>query len=110
MNPIIKIDAFHVNINGTYKYFGDETGTPEFYKVSDTLNKYLGEYDIWVSWDYNDFYFIIHNSDSLDEGCDTIYDYIQIIESIWEPFDYPEGIFDYYKNDHLVFNVIYDDY
>ena len=39
---IIKVQAFTVNTNEEYDYFGDETGTSDFYVVHDTLQKYLG--------------------------------------------------------------------
>ena len=58
MTSTIKVNAFHVKPNGTFNYFGDETGTPEFYVVKDTLEKHLEEDNIWVSWDYNNWYFI----------------------------------------------------
>jgi hypothetical protein len=109
MTTTIKVNAFNVKPNGTFKHFGDETGTTQFYVVSDTLKKYLGEDNIWVSWDYNNWYFIINQSGQPDEGCDNTYDYIQIIKSIWEPFVYPPGIFEDYKNDHLAFEIIYDE-
>ena len=109
MTLIIKVNAFHVKPDGTFNYFGDETGTPEFYHVANTLGKYLGDEKIYVRWDYNDWYFIIDHGGQPDEGYDITYDYIQIIESIQEPFLYPPGIFEDYKNDHLVFEIIYDE-
>ena len=75
------------------------------YIVSDVLQKYLGENNIYVSWDYNQFFFIITD---IDEGIDNTRDYIQIIESIYEPFNFPPGIFESNKDDHLVFQIIYD--
>jgi len=109
MTSTIKVYAFCVTPSGTCKNFGDETGTPEFYHVDDILKKYLGEENIWVSWDYNNWNFIIEQFGLPDEGCDNTYDYMQIIESIWEPFDYGPGIFENYKNDHLAFEIVYDD-
>lgn len=96
--------AFNIKPNGKECFFGEETGTPEFYHIVDVLKKYLGE-NIYVSWDYNDFYFIIENIER-DEGYDETYDYITIIESIYEPFEYDSGIFIQYKNDHIVFDII----
>lgn len=108
MTSIIKVNAFHVKPNGTFDYFSEETGTPKFYHVAETLEKYLGKDNVWVSWDYQEFCFIISVKGVPDEACDNTYDYIQIIESIYEPFEYEPGIFDDYKNDHLVFENIYD--
>jgi hypothetical protein len=108
MTSTIKVNAFHVKPNGTSNYFGDETGTPEFYHVDDILKKYLGEDNIWVSWDYNNWNFIIEQRGLPDEACDNTYDYIKIIESIWEPFLHPPGIFEDYKKDHLAFQIVYD--
>jgi len=108
MTSTIKVNAFNVKPNGTSNYFGDETGTPEFYHVDDILKKYLGEHNILVSWDYNNWNFIIEQRGLPDEDCDNTYDYIKIIDSIWEPFLYPPGIFEDYKNDHLAFEIVYD--
>ena len=109
MTSIIKVNPFTVKPNGEAYIFGDETGTPDFYVVADTLQKYLGEENIWVTWDYTEWYFVIEQSGVKDEGCDNTFDYIQIIESIYESFDYDPGIYDEYKNDHLVFQIIYDE-
>ena len=110
MNSIIKLNSFTVKPNGNVDLFDDETGTPDFYTVEDILKKYLGENNIWVSWDYQELCFVISDSEERDEGCDNIYDYIQIIESIYEPFDFPPGIWEQHKNDHLVFEIIMINY
>ena len=94
-----------VKPNGEEKEFGDETGTPEFYMVHDTLLKYLGEENVWVNWDYNDFIFIIENKFE-DECFDISYDYKKIIEEIYEPF--APFNFVYMKQDHLKFQIISD--
>ena len=95
----IRINAFLVNEYKQKEYFGEETGTSEFYMVSDTLKKHLGEENIWVSWDYTDFCFIIEKKDN-----NNTIDYIKIIESIYEPFE-PYN-FIYKKNNHIVFEII----
>jgi hypothetical protein len=106
---ILKVNAFTVNTNKEYDYFGDETGTSDFYVVQDTLIKYLGDENVYVNWDYNEFFFIIEDRGDSDEGYDNTCDYIQTIESIYEPFDFPPGIYENNKNDHLVFQIIYDE-
>jgi len=68
--------------------------------VLDTLNKYLGEENVWVYWDHTETYFIIEEK---DEGCDMTYDYARIIETIYEPFYLHD------KNFHLTFRIIYDE-
>ncbi len=55
MTTAIKVNPKLVNPKGDLDYFGEETGTPEFYIVSDILYKHLGKENISVSWDYNDF-------------------------------------------------------
>lgn len=114
MSLTINVFAINIKPNGKECFFGEETGTPEFYHIVDVLKKYLGE-NIFVSWDYNDFFFIIENIEidfftmeniERDEGYDETYDYITIIESIYEPFEYDPGIFIQYKNDHIVFDII----
>ena len=69
---------------GLAHYFGDETGSTEFYMEKHTLEKYLGKENIYVSWDYAEFLFVIEET---DEGCDNLYDYSKTIEDIHEPFD-----------------------
>ena len=96
----IKVNPFLVSASGNYDHFGEETGTPEFYMVSDILNKHLGEENISVSWDYAEFFYKIEVMD--DKGID----YIKIIESINEPFSSFNVV--NHKNDHLIFQVIYD--
>jgi hypothetical protein len=109
MTSIIKVKAFYVKPHDGFTYYGAEPGTPEFYHVADILEKYLGETNIGVSWDYNDGSFIIQQREEPDEGCDNTYDYIQNIQSIWEPVDYKPEIFDEEIGDHLVFKIIYDE-
>ena len=86
----IKVNAFLVNESKEKEYFGDETGTPQFYMVSDTLKKHLGEENVWISWDYIDFCFFIEEKDN------TI-NYIKIIEKIYEPFE---------PNNFIIFEII----
>jgi hypothetical protein len=102
---IIKVMPISVKPNEEEEYFGDETGTPEFYMVHDTLLKYLGEENVWVNWDYNDFIFIIENKFE-DECFDISYDYKKIIEEIYEPF--APFNFKSMKKDHLKFQIISD--
>ena len=101
----IKVNSFTVDPNGDTHYFGSETGTPEFLVVLNVLQKYLGKNNIDVDWDYNQFFFIITD---IDEGIDNTNNYTQIIESIYEPFIFPPGIFESNKEDHLIFQIIYD--
>ena len=98
---LITVIPIIVKVDRKEDYFGDETGTPDFYMVSDTLKKYLGEESIFVSWDYNDFAFIIEDRID-DEGCDTSHDFRRIIENIYESF----GDWDYYKDNYLKFRIV----
>ena len=93
----IKVNPFLVNANGERDHFGEETGTPEFYIILKVLHKYLGEENISISWDYTEFFYKIEVMD------DKEIDYIQIIESINEPFSQFNK--DYHKNDHLIFTT-----
>jgi len=100
----IQVQPFSVNVNGEEDYFGGETCSTEFYIVSDILKKCLGKENIWVFWDYTELYFIIFimEENYVDEGCDDTYDYIHIIESIYEPFYFDN------KQMHLTFQIIYE--
>ena len=104
---IIKVNTFSVKPNGQYEYFGNETGTPEWYMVMHTLEKHLGKENIWVKWDYTELIFKIEIIEDNGRYCDdTESKYIQLIEAIYEPFE-PFN-FVYMKNHYLVFQIIYD--
>ena len=78
---IIEVMVIMYDINGKeHTYWGGETGTPEFYTVRDTLQAYLGE-QVWLYHHPNNDTFVIKDD---DEGCDNSYDYIEIIETIYE--------------------------
>ena len=105
---IIKVKPFSMKPDGKFKFFGDEVGTPDWYMILDTLYKYLGRQNIVVGWDDTEPFINIKCIE--DEGC-YVYEFdheyiLQIIESICEPFE-PFN-FVYLKNDHLVFEIIYD--
>lgn len=96
----IKVNPFLVYKNGKREHYGEETGTPEFYIVSDILYKHLGEDNILIFWDYTEFFYKIQVTG------DKNIDYIKIIESINEP--YSQFNDEYQDNEHLIFQVIYD--
>ena len=98
MTTAIKVNPKLVNPKGDLDYFGEETGTPEFYIVLDILYKHLGKENISVSWDYNDFTYEIKVEK------DKNIDYIKIIESIDESMSRFNMI--YHENDHLIFEVV----
>ncbi len=82
-------------------YFGDETGSQQFYTVESILQKYLGK-DMTVSFNDDDLTFEIEDLKE-DEGCDNLDDYIEIIENIREslvPYNYPE-----LENQYLMFII-----
>jgi hypothetical protein len=85
--------ATMTNADGLEEYFGDETGSTEFYMVKHTLEKYLGKENIYVTWDNAEFLFVIEDK---DEGCDNLYDYSETIEDINEPF----------KNRYMRFEIL----
>ena len=60
-----------------------ETGTQDYYAVTDTLQAYLGK-NVLISTNPTNSTFIIDTNDEDDEGCDRSYDYIEIIESIYD--------------------------
>ncbi len=99
---MIKVMPMVILDNDSEEFYGDETGTPDFYKVWTTLHKYLGE-NIWVSWNYDDFTFEITDD---DEGCDSVYDYIKLLQKICEPFE--EDSYDYAEKNYrwLRFDII----
>jgi hypothetical protein len=80
---VIKVMAIMENADGEEYTYGGETGTPEFYMVKYTLQKYLGE-NIWVNNHEYDDTFIIEET---DEGCNNLYDYNEIIKTIYENAD-----------------------
>ena len=60
-----------------------ETGTKDYYSVTDTLEAYLGE-NVLISTNPTNSTFIIDTNDEDDEGCDSSYDYIEIVDSIYD--------------------------
>jgi hypothetical protein len=79
-----------------HTYWGGETGTPEFYTVTDTLEAYLGN-NLFIYHHHTNDTFIIENN---DEGCDISYDYIEIIESIHT------NAYSYEYKKHLCFEIL----
>jgi hypothetical protein len=88
MPPLFNVKPIFVNdVTGEESPFYDEVGTPEFYMITHTLQKHLGE-TIWshISDDDPDLFVIHENAihETLDEGYDNTADYQAIIESINE--------------------------
>jgi hypothetical protein len=79
-----------------HTYYGGETGTPEFYTVKHTLEAYLGDNLLIYNHPINDT-FIIEDE---DEGCDNSYDYVKIIESIYDNTQ------SYECRDYLSFDIL----
>ena len=79
-----------------YTYWGGETGTNEFYMVKYTLEAYLGDKLLIYHHPNNDT-FIIEDE---DEGCDNSYDYVKIIESIYDNTQ------SYECHDYLSFDIL----
>jgi hypothetical protein len=101
---IIEVQPIIVNANGAEDLFGDEPGTPQFYMVKNILYKHFGEDNIWVCWNYLTFKFNIEGKDK-DAGCDMTHDYIDLIDTIYEPL--PET---FYTGNHLKFKIINIEY
>ena len=77
------------DVGKEYTYWGGETGSCEFYTVTFTLEAYLGK-DLLIYNHPTNATFIIEDT---DEGCDNSYDYVEIIESIYdntETYEYRE--------------------
>jgi hypothetical protein len=94
---VIEIMVIMYDADGKeHTYWGGETGTAEFYIVTNTLEAYLGDKIKIYNHDNNDT-FVIEND---DEGCDNSYDYIEIIESIYD------NAYSYKCNKHLCFEIL----
>jgi len=89
----VMVTSTHVD-GQVITYWGDEVGTYEFYTVMDTIEAYLGK-NIWIT--YNDGTFLIEDE---DEGCDNSYDYMEILENIYE------NAYSYEGRRHLSFVII----
>ncbi len=89
MNAITVKPIFVNDVTGEESPFYDETGTPEFYMITHTLQKHLGE-GIWIyNDDVNTELFVINEEhtgadEDIDEGYDKSADYIYIIQKINE--------------------------
>ena len=92
----IEIMAIMEDADGeTFKYIG-EIGTPEFHQVKTTLQKYLNT-TLWLYTNNEENLFVIENE---DEGCDNSFDYVKIIENIYE------SVYIGKRNFHLEFEII----
>jgi hypothetical protein len=99
MNKMMVIEVMVIMTDADGKehtYWGGETGTPEFYTVTDTLKAYLGK-NVWIYHHPTNDTFIIENN---DDGCDNSDDYIEIIESIYD------NAYSYERNKHLSFEIL----
>jgi hypothetical protein len=94
---VIEVMAIRTETDGTqYTYWGGETGTCEFYTVKYTLQAYLGENVLIYHHRENDTFVI----EDTDEGCNNEYDYIKIIEDIYDNAEV-------YENEaHISFEII----
>ena len=78
---IIEVMVIMTDAEGKeFTYWGGETGSCEFYTVKFTLEAYLGKNLLIYSYPNNDTFII----EDTDEGCDNSYDYVKIIESIYD--------------------------
>lgn len=94
---MIEVMAIRTEADGTeHTYWGGETGTSEFYTVKYTLQAYLGE-NVLIYHHHENDTFVIEDT---DEGCDNEYDYIKIIESIYDNAEVYEQIA------HISFEII----
>jgi len=94
---VIEVMVIMTDADGRkHSYWGGETGTAEFYTVTNTLEAYLGE-KIGIYHHLGHDTFVIEND---DEGCENSYDYIEIIESIYE------NAFSYNGEKYLEFVVL----
>ena len=90
----VEVRAIMESLNGDVYTYGGEVGTPEFYTVKDTLQAHLGE-SIWVTSHAQEDTFLLEDS---DEGCDRSYDYVRLIENIYEPVS---------RKRHLYFAIVH---
>ena len=88
-SKILIVKPIYVNdVTGEETFFDDEVGTPDFYMVSDTLKKYLGESWICIDKENSNLFTI----EKLDKKFDNkfVYDTIntlknrEIIKNIYE--------------------------
>jgi hypothetical protein len=104
---IIEVEAIMVDADGMdADVFGGETGTPEFYQVTYTLQEHLGEETkelLFYNHDSKDT-FIIETKGVANKN--RINQYINIIQTIYQPFDIGFNQ-DVYQDRRLRFNIIH---
>ncbi len=85
---IIEVEAIMIEAHGDgteHREYGGETGTAEFYEVEFTLQKHLGENIIFHHHLNNDTFIIRDDFETeWDRGIDNSYDYIKIINDIYD--------------------------
>jgi hypothetical protein len=103
---IIEVEAIMVDADGQDEdVFGGETGTPEFYQVTYTLQQHLGEETkelLFYNHESRDT-FIIETKAAANKN--LINHYINIIQTIHEPFDIGFNQ-EFYQDRRLRFNII----
>jgi hypothetical protein len=85
----IEVEAIMIEAHGDgteHREYGGETGTAEFYEVEFTLQLHLGENIIFYHHPNNDTFIIgdEYEEEDSDNGIDNSYDYIKIINDIYD--------------------------
>ena len=102
------------DLTGEEEPFGDETGTPQFYMVKHTLEKYLNDEDIYIYTDDTDpeWWFTIaqRRANVVDASAigikEKIRNYIAIIEEIYEVNTLAPLWPDRCPSSHIIFEII----
>ncbi len=110
MTVTINVNAYTVNSAGEMEPFGDHLHLNgiEFNILNDTLKKHLGKevyYGEW-EWELGQDHFVISMDTETDEGIDNAYDYVKIINEIYEPIE----LFDWRQiasNYHILFQIVH---
>ena len=114
MTVTINVNAYTVNSAGEMEPFGgnSQSSGTEFNIINDTLKKHLGKeayYGEWEwewEWELGQAHFVISMDMETDEGIDNAYDYVKIINEIYEPIE----LFDWRQiasNYHILFEIVY---
>ena len=108
MTVSINVNAYTVNSAGEMEPFGGNSQSSgiEFNILNDTLKKHLGKEAYCGEWALGQGHFVIRMDMETDEGIDNAYDYVKIINEIYEPIE----LFDWSQiasNYHILFEIVY---
>ena len=108
MTVSINVNAYTVSSAGEMEPFGGNSQSSgiEVNILNEILKKHLGKEAYYGECALGQTHFVISMDMETDEGIDNAYDYVKIINEIYEPIE----LFDWRQiasNYHILFEIVY---